>query len=146
MITWMQSRKTVTNMKFVATAGLKAFIENHKSQLSHEEFEKLKWDIDVAMDFFMQDLMQFAPGSPRGRRVHELLENEIEKASSIAVSCKKGCGACCHFEVEVTHDDAEVLKSVMLAKAAINLIRLESLAKRERQGAEWKKGVVPANR
>jgi hypothetical protein len=92
----------------ILSAGLKALIENYRTQLSSEEFEKLKWDIDSALDLFLKDLSQHPPGFERGQRAHVLLENEIAKASNLKPTCHKGCSACCHFEVEITRDDAEV--------------------------------------
>lgn len=68
--------------------------------------------------------------------MHVLLEREIKKVSNVSVSCKKGCAACCHFEVEITSDDAKVLQDALSSDIQIDIDRLLSLAKGERQGRE----------
>lgn len=130
----------------ILTPTLRNFLESYKSKISDQEFKQLQWDVDAALDLFTADLARSAPGAERGRRVHFLIEQEIKKNENIQVTCQKGCGFCCHFEVEITSDDAEVLKEAVLKGIDLDWERMEQLSKRERQGVEWKQGVVPANR
>lgn len=130
----------------IMTGGLRVFIEQYKQTLSEDEFRQLQNDIDAAMRLFAKDLLNHSAGVDRGRRVHQLLEAEISKVSNIATSCHKGCAACCHFEVEITKDDAEVLKQSLTPERQIDLERLAEQAKRPRQGAEWRAGKVTNNR
>ena len=132
---------------FFLTRNLKALLSTYKSTLPAHEFESFQKHVDRMITEIMQDLSGFSPGIRRGRRTHELLEAEIQKASHIPTSCKMGCGFCCHYEVEVTADDAEILASVVLeGRIAIDRKRLAQLALREKQDQAWKKGVAPENR
>ena len=129
-----------------STKGLMNFLENYKNKISDSEYEKLKWDIDVASEMFRKELLKYAPGFERGRRVQELLDQEIAKESKVQSSCQKGCSACCHFEVEITKDDAEVLKQAVQNGAEFDRVRADEIANRTRENADWKKGMVPSNR
>ena len=128
------------------TATLRNFLENYEKTLPLEQFAQLKWDIEAATDMYSNELAKAAPGVERGRKVHELIEQEIAKSQHIAVSCFKGCSACCHFEVEITGDDAKVLHNAVAGGVPVDRERLAKLAQRVRQGSEWKKGMVASNR
>jgi uncharacterized protein len=132
---------------FFLTRNLKALLEVYQSTLPVADFESFQKYVNTLIGQTIADLGQFSPGINRGRRVHELLEAEIQKASHIPTSCKMGCGSCCHYEVEVTADDAEILAAVVLeGRVKIDRTRLARLALREKQDQSWKRGVVPDNR
>ena len=132
---------------FFLTRNLKALLEVYQSTLPVADFESFQKYVNTLIGQTIADLGRFSPGIKRGRRVHELLEAEIQKASHIPTSCKMGCGSCCHYEVEVTADDAEILAAVVLeGRIKIDRSRLARLALREKQDQSWKKGVVPENR
>jgi len=84
-------------------------------------------------------LLETAPGAERGRALHRMIEREMGVAGMFPTSCSKGCSGCCHYEVEVTEDEAAVLKERVAAGFAIDRSRLAVQAARERRSAEWRK-------
>ena len=128
------------------TRTLKQIFENYRASLSLEAFTSFENHVQGLLNNYITDLGNFPAGAPRGRRLHQMLEEEIAKTSSIEVSCKKGCGFCCHLQVDITKDEAEVLYEEILSGYEIDQVRLARLALRERTSEEWKKGVVTDNR
>ena len=71
------------------------------------------------------DLATYKPGLERGRKVHALLDAEMSRADKTRISCREGCASCCHFEVEITKDDAEVLAhAVFIGDVSVDRNRL----------------------
>jgi len=64
----------------------------------------------------------------------------------LPLACSKGCSGCCHYEVEITSDDAAVLKVVLDAGRVIDRERLAVQAARERKSPEWRKFWSKENR
>jgi Fe-S-cluster containining protein len=129
------------------TRNLKALLIAYKEQLPADQYQSFESHVSNLMAGFMEDLSNYSPGIKRGLRTHELLEAEIAKASHIKTTCGKGCSGCCHFEVEITADDAEVLAD-HLRTSGLNFdhARLNQLAKRQKNDSAWQKGLVPENR
>lgn len=129
------------------TRNLQILLDNYKSTLSEEHYLSFKRHVEKIMLNVLEELGGIPAGANRGRRVHELMDIEIQKAAEIKTSCKAGCGACCHFEVEITADDADILaEAVKSGRLEVDRQRLSLLASRERHDTAWTKGVVRENR
>lgn len=128
------------------TRNLKQIIEAYKQTLTDQDFQSLNNHIHKLTSNLIAELSSLAPGVARGRRIHELIENEIKKSEHIAVTCRKGCSACCHLEVEITEDDAAVLSEAIRNGITIDRQRVAMLAKRERNDKAWSQKMKVENR
>jgi hypothetical protein len=69
--------------------------------------------------------------------MHEMTDQAMKAAAHVKVSCCKGCSGCCHYEVEITHDEAVLLAAVVRAGATVDGARLRDQASRERNSPKW---------
>jgi uncharacterized protein len=65
-----------------------------------------------------------------------LFEDEIVQEN---VKCGKGCSFCCHTQVSVTRDEAELLAQRIIDGIDIDLERLYRQSKAENSSGEWYK-------
>lgn len=129
----------------IKTAPLRALLEQYKNMLNEEEFLSFDKEVTRLLQHYSAILAEFPAGEARGRKVQALIDEQVEASSHIKTTCQKGCGACCHLEVEITRDDAEVLAN-SLHSVVINRQDLRRLSTRERLDSEWTKGYVASNR
>jgi Fe-S-cluster containining protein len=128
------------------TPQLKALLEQYKSLLPEDQFASFEAEVNRLLIHYTDTLANFAPGDERGRRVHDLIEEQNAASSHIKTSCQKGCGACCHLEVEITRDDANILADSIANGMTLDTFRLRELSKRVRLDDAWKMGFNEANR
>src|SRR6185369_16712707 len=64
----------------------------------------------------------------------------------LTVSCAKGCCGCCHYEIEVTTDEAALLADAVQAGCAVDRERLNVQAAREPRSPKWFEFWSPDNR
>jgi Fe-S-cluster containining protein len=135
-------------LEFIAvmTPQLRSAVAQHRASLPGPEFAELVSNIRSLFSKFTAKLLEFEPGVRRGVALHQLMDRELKAASHVTVSCAKGCAGCCHYEVEVTRDEAEVLRAVVLGGVPIDRPRLELQAARERKSPEWNRYGSPENR
>lgn len=67
----------------------------------HEVCEKL-----------LLQISNIKPASARVEIIHKLIDEEMEDARREA-TCRKGCTACCYLNVDITNDEARVLKRLL---------------------------------
>ncbi len=91
-------------------------------------------------------LGQAVPGPTRAEAAHLLIGRAVAEVKGVTPTCKLGCSACCHFEVEVTRDEAELLAAVVVSGVAIDRERLARQAARQRGDPAWAALVAPENR
>ncbi len=130
----------------LATPQLRIMIEYHKRNLPVDQYTNLLNDIRAMHDKFSSSLAGYHPGAERAREAHRLINVAIDQSTQVKASCKKGCGACCSLEVEITHDEGALLAQIVESGVQIDRPRLELQAKRERQGIEWKNSGDLSNR
>lgn len=128
------------------TAQLRTLLEQYQSILSLEEFESFDKEVHRLLNHYGKVLEAYPAGVLRGRKVQALIDEQVELSAHIKTSCQKGCGACCHLEVEITRDDAEILANSLDHSLQIDYENLRRLSNRQRLDDEWKKGAVPTNR
>lgn len=129
------------------TRNLAQIVDDYKTKLPQKEYESLMRHIQSLITHHYNDLSKYPPGMERAKRVISLVEEEISKSSQIATTCSKGCSACCHLEVQVTSDEAQILAEVVSQGIVdIDFERLKSLSQREKHDKLWARGVHPENR
>ncbi len=128
------------------TPQLQAAVNQHRGLLPPSEFTELIANIRSVFAKFTAKLLEFQAGVERGRALHQLMNRELKAASQFTNSCHKGCSGCCHYEVEVTENEAAVLYEAVQSGIGIDLERLKIQAARERRSPEWKRFGSPENR
>lgn len=123
------------------TRSLKKFILDYEEQLAPETFEAFLISLSDELTAASQKIMAASAGPDRARKLHELVEQEIEQGADIEISCKKGCSACCHMEVEVTSYEAKILAKIVGDGHVIDKARLQKQSERSLQDNQWKQGI-----
>lgn len=123
------------------TRSLKKFILEYQDSLDPETFTAFLHSLSEALTTATAELMKAPAGIPRARELHKLVEQEIAQEMDIAISCKKGCSACCHMEVEITSYEAEILAQLILDGHPIDEARLQKQSERSLQDPQWKQGI-----
>lgn len=129
-----------------ATPQLRATIGQQQATLAECDFADLMENIRSVFDKFSAKLQEFDPGPERAIALHLMLDKELKAASHLPLSCAKGCTACCHYEVEITQDEADLLHELVTEGFPVDRHRLEVQAARERKSPEWEKFFNPENR
>ncbi len=115
--------------------------------IAYRTFQRLK-DHPYFSKFVLSLRMAFSEMiSPvqRARFAHKQVDealDELWKANPLAAqatSCKKGCTACCHTQVSVTKDEAELLACRVGKDVLIDQERLERQARAKDSSSEWYK-------
>jgi Fe-S-cluster containining protein len=148
VVTLRPSGTNASPLGFMAqsTPQLRAAVAKLAEAMPAAEFEGVIGSIRSAFMKYSARLLETAPGAERGRALHRMIEREMGVAGMFPTSCSKGCSGCCHYEVEVTKDEAAVLKERVEAGFAIDRARLAVQAARERRSAEWRKFGSADNR
>lgn len=128
------------------TPHLRNLLDQYKTVLKTEEFTSFEAEVERLLQFYTLHLAGFPNAVARGREVQRLIDEQVDASSHIQTTCQKGCGACCHLEVEITSDDAAVLEDSLRSGIVIDFTRLRDLSKRERLDDKWKAGATPSNR
>ena len=147
MITELVTPPATDSLEFIAlpTFQLRATVEHFKANLSPADFADLLANVRSAFNKYTAKLLEFQPGADRGSVLHQMMDRELRAVSTLPVSCQKGCGGCCHYEVEITQDEAEILKTVVQDGFLIDLDLLREQAQRERQSPKWNQFWSPKN-
>jgi len=114
-------------------------MEQQRASMPFTDFLEMSTEIRNIYEKYKGALEAEAPGTKRAQTLHRMMEGAMATASDVVVSCKRGCCGCCHGEVEVTRDEAVVLKSLVVGGVAVDLDRLKAQASRERRSPEWAK-------
>ncbi|MFZ4404676.1 MAG: YkgJ family cysteine cluster protein [Pseudobdellovibrionaceae bacterium] len=129
------------------TPHLKNLLEQYKNSLDEDEFLSFEKEVLRLFNDYSKHLSSFTPGLDRGQELHRLIDQQVSQSSDIKTTCKKGCGFCCHLEIEITSDDAEVLwQSLKSYPGTIDFNRLTKQSKRSRLDSKWAQGITADNR
>ncbi|MDG0818098.1 YkgJ family cysteine cluster protein [Bdellovibrio svalbardensis] len=123
------------------TRSLKKFIHEYEEKLAPETFAAFLESLSEELTRASEDFAAVPPGPARARKLHELVEQEIAQGAEIEISCKKGCSACCHMEVEITSYEAEILATLVTEGHVIDRGRLQKQSERSLQDGQWKQGI-----
>ncbi|MBC7370469.1 MAG: YkgJ family cysteine cluster protein [Bdellovibrionaceae bacterium] len=126
---------------------LQALLSNYESSLNAEEYESFVREVTRLQNHYFDILNSYRAGAERAQTTQLLIEEQNLQNAHIKTSCQKGCGACCHLEVEITADDADLLaRSILTNNIPYDKVRLALQADRPRLDPEWSKGPVTENR
>jgi Fe-S-cluster containining protein len=121
----------------VPTPRLRTLMSKQKAALTPDEFSQFIATIRSAFEKYAARLAEFSAGLPRARAMHDMMDQAMKSAAHIRVSCCKGCSGCCHYEVEITHDEAVLLATIVRGGVTIDGSRLKEQAMRERKSPKW---------
>ena len=128
------------------TPQLQTTVEQYHAVLAPDQFRELIGNIESIFSKFTAKLLEFEPGLERGHALHQMMDHELKAASQYAISCHKGCSGCCHYEVEITRNEAIVLRDAVQRGVLIDFKRLHLQAMRERRSPEWRRFGSADNR
>lgn len=103
--------------------------------IARKTFEQLRHqaEFNSIVNFVLDQLSKVFKPHQRARFIHKLIDeyNEEVFAHSLVKQfspCKMGCSACCHTQVSVTEDEAELLSQKICAGLVIDngLLKLQS--------------------
>jgi Fe-S-cluster containining protein len=123
------------------TRSLKNFVLGYEKSLPKDNFEHFLGTLDDALKLAYAEITSVPEGPARARKLQQMVEDEIARETKIKVSCAKGCSACCHFEVEVTNYEAEILTDLVKAGHPISRERLTAQSQRKLQDGQWREGT-----
>lgn len=121
------------------TPQLQAAVGLQQTILPPAEFAGMLASIRSIFEKYTAKLLEFAPGLERGTALHQMMDRELKATAQFALSCHKGCSGCCHYEVEITQDEATILFNAVLGGRRIDHARLVLQAARERKSPEWRR-------
>ena len=122
------------------TRSLKKFISEQEKALDLEVFESFLGSLNEILKSAKLELRSVPAGPLRARKLHQMVNEEIDREKEIESSCRKGCSACCYIEVEITSYELEILESLVRNGHPIDHQRLALQAVREVADPLWKKG------
>lgn len=122
------------------TRSLRKFVLDYEAQLEPDVFAAFLESLSAELEAAAAEIMKVPEGPARARKLHEMVEQEIQQGAEIEVSCQKGCSACCHMEVEITNYEARILVARLHDGREIDFERLEKQSQRELQDKAWRLG------
>jgi len=121
-------------------------IDDQRAALAPDDYAQFIATIRSVFEKYTAKLSEFEAGVPRAKAIHEMMDQAMKTAAHIRVSCCKGCSGCCHYEVEITYDEAILLAAVVRGGMTIDRSRLKDQAIRERKSPKWNDVPRDANR
>ncbi len=103
--------------------------------IARKTFEQLRnqAEFNSIVNFALEQLTKLFKPHQRARFIHKLIDEYNEEVFSHPLvkqfsPCKMGCSACCHTQVSVTEDEAEILAQKISAGLVVdqNLLKLQS--------------------
>ncbi|UYL09403.1 YkgJ family cysteine cluster protein [Bdellovibrio sp. SKB1291214] len=122
------------------TRSFKNFVTEYETKLDAATFESFLNSLGTELSRIHSELSEISDDVLRARALHHLVEAEIESEKDIKISCRKGCSACCHMEVEITSYEAKILSQLVKEGHAIDRARLKRQSQRTLQDPQWKQG------
>ena len=103
------------------TPQMKAFMEQQRASMPSADFLEMSAEIRNIYEKYKGALEAAPQGAGRAQALHRMMETAMATASDVTVSCKVGCCGCCHGEVEVTRDEAEILRNRVVGGVTVDL-------------------------
>ena len=129
-----------------ATPALRALEAYHRTTRPAAEVDAWLRTLAAEHAGFAVALSVMPAGARRAEVLHMLVGQALLGPPPQRPTCARGCCACCHYEVEVTADEAELLAERVEAGLAVDEARLAAQAARSRGAPAWAALVAPENR
>jgi Fe-S-cluster containining protein len=90
----------------------------------------------------LKKLKKISSPVKRARYLHKEVNKKLtllfkDKSVQKHISCRKGCSACCHTQVSVTDDEAELLAKLVENGIKIDFNKLKNQAKNSKSSSTW---------
>lgn len=121
------------------TPQLRTLLRQQQTQLPASEFAEFLVVVRSLFAKYQAHLRESPPGAERARSLHRLMNRELAATATLPITCGRGCAGCCHYEVEVTPDEAALIAETVNAGLVIDRERLALQAARERKSPEWRR-------
>ena len=119
------------------TNRLKSILSKKANAADRAELDSILESVRSLFEKYTRILQDTPPGIPRAMSLHQLIDRALDEAKSLPITCRSGCSGCCHFAVEITRDEAELLVELLASGVGIDLEKLERQAEREPNSPEW---------
>ena len=119
------------------TNRLKSILWRKANAADRMEFDSILESVRSLFEKYTRILQETPPGIRRAMSLHQLIDLALEEARTLPITCRSGCSGCCHFAVEITRDEAELLVELLASGVGIDLEKLERQAEREPNSPEW---------
>ena len=128
------------------TIRLKRILWKKANATDRAEFDSIMDSLRSLFEKYTRILRETPPGIPRAVALHQLMDLALEEAKSLPITCRSGCSGCCHFAVEITHDEAELLLELLATGVEIDLDKLERQAAWEPTSPQWQLSWADENK
>lgn len=140
------SKMKTKAVRLAHTTALGEFLKNAQSRGDHETVqyvvEKVIENANV--------LRKMTPGANRARVVHRKIEEEKAKVAeekperAKKISCRNGCAFCCHIQVHVTPDEADLMAERVRGGLEIDMAKLKEMTTLPEDNDEfWIRQPIP---
>lgn len=123
------------------TRSLKELILSYEKKLPPLTFKSFLKSLSDELSAASKSLFIDTPHKERAQKLQQFVDATIAQGPKLEISCKNGCSACCHLEVEVTNYEAEILTQLIRDGHLIDQDRLKKQSERSLQDLKWKQGI-----
>lgn len=123
----------------IKTYSLVRVLEFFSQELSSSQFDEILQDLRQRYFVWTNQIKEIKDPKQRAKKGFQLFEKEMALHDLSSASCKKGCGYCCHWKVDVTDEEASILSDLIeTGTAKVNMERLEAQSKWTTESSIWK--------
>ena len=119
------------------TPQFKAYLALFQQTKPAKEFDEIASQVFRIFRRYLFQLSRLQPGPERATWIHQQIDLEMAKTDRSQVTCRKGCGACCYLEKQITLDEAEILVQQMKSRVLIDRKLLRQQVEKINEGQKW---------
>jgi hypothetical protein len=119
------------------TPTLRALLAQYQATLPPEHVREWLEHITGISVRYQAQLEAVPQGPERARKLHALMEEAMADLGGAKPSCRAGCGACCHLEIEILPEEGALLAERIKAGHVVDRARLATQAARARKSPAW---------
>jgi len=128
--------------KIYVSKALGEFIRNLQKSQTPQQFQKLVTAIQNQLYHVHQSAQKIPVGKERAKEANKLMQKVINEQAPMfpayeQISCKAGCSACCHQQIDITESEAILLASLIENGVKIDFKKLEEQAAFNGDEDDW---------